>query len=47
LLIAEIRENIREPRQSGAKDLLDHSGLHPPAIGAREAADRLLEPRPS
>ncbi|HTU79661.1 MAG TPA: putative toxin-antitoxin system toxin component, PIN family [Solirubrobacteraceae bacterium] len=40
-LLALARSGKAEAIVTGDKDLLDHAGLQPPAISAREAADRL------
>jgi putative PIN family toxin of toxin-antitoxin system len=40
-LLALARSGEAEAIVTGDKDLLDHAGLQPPAISAREAVDRL------
>lgn len=40
-LVALARSGEAEAIVTGDKDLLDHAGLQPPAISAREAVDRL------
>ena len=40
-LLALARSGDAEAIVTGDKDLLDHAGLQPPAISAREAVDRL------
>jgi uncharacterized protein len=41
-LLALARSGEAEAIVTGDKDLLDHSGLQPSAIGAREAVDKLV-----
>jgi putative PIN family toxin of toxin-antitoxin system len=43
-LLALAQAGKAEAIVTGDKDLLDHAGLHPPAISAREAANNLLAP---
>jgi predicted nucleic acid-binding protein len=45
-LLALARSANAEAIITGDKDLLDHAGLQPPAISAREATDRLAVPLP-
>ncbi len=43
-LLALARAGNAEAIITGDKDLLDHAGLRPPAISAREATGRLATP---
>ena len=45
-LLALARSAKAEAIVTGDKDLLDHAGLQPPAISAREATGRLAPPLP-
>ncbi len=45
-LLALARSSKAEAIVTGDKDLLDHAGLQPPAISAREATRRLAQPPP-